>query len=258
MFPCVSLSLSLIFLIEVLSDRIDKECDMARGNSWRGGLALGLLAMLGIGGAGLSSAVGDEPSTLTDQILDPVSGEVADGTVKSLAAIPGVIEFAGEGAVTLLRIMPMDEPQTSALPRLVAFRSATVSGVALRLGEEVQEGETLDGGFFKNPGPFTLKIEFLTGNELRSVQLAPGFGLLVGTDISPLANSLVWGCRCTCTKSGTAEWEYSTLPCMPPDGSTTYPPDCQCELYNEQLCQFESGEDWGTTGGCERALIKAP
>lgn len=233
------------------------------------GLAAGCVALTGATGesgvekdsAGEPPSAGAQASLLhfspSDEALpawrrvrDELTGSLAEGTVLSVGTSPGCIYVLGEEPMTLLGVEALDHigmMDCPLSPRLIAWRGVTTPEGPLRRFVDVAPMTTLNEGILKNPGPFKVQVTIVRESGPVVIDLAAGFGILIGPDELGNPTHRV-GCSCAC-KTSSGAVQYITLDC--PSAVTP----CDCASYNGMSCQWSDGLTWGTTEKCVKVLF---
>lgn len=192
---------------------------------------------------------------------DPITGTIADGSLKAIANPPGVVYWLGEDAAFITAIGTEDPVDSESVfqPRIVGYKFAKMNGQRLKRGGSVVENATLENGVFKNPGPYIVQIQYVdtqTG-ALVDLELEPGFGLLVGSaDLLDATHE--WGCACRCEDETDGYWTITLASGAidAPEEDGVEIPDDSCASYSDVLClQTDIQATPGTSRNCVRALI---
>jgi hypothetical protein len=200
---------------------------------------------------GIAAAIASQLNPCDPPVRDPISGALADGTVRSVGILPSVIMPLGQGPAILVDVQPLDKGLRMNCPLnagLIAFRSVEIAGGEVHRFHEVPLGTHIQSGIFKNPGPYKLAVTIVRDHSLDVIELEPGYGLLIGDEsiANPTHRA---GCRCVC-KTATNQSECITLDCP---SSVMVP--CDCASYNGMSCLFRDDSTWGQAEGCTKVLL---
>lgn len=201
---------------------------------------------------GVAAAIASQLNPCDPPVHDPISGALADGTIRSVGILPSVIIPLGQDPAILVDVQPLDKGLRMDCPLnagLIAFRSVEIAGGEVHRFHEVPLGTNIQSGIFKNPGPYKLSVTIVRDHSLDVIELEPGFGLLIGDEsiANPTHRA---GCRCVC-KTATNQSEYITLDCP---SSVAVP--CDCASSNDLPCLFSDDSTWGRADGCTRVLLQ--